>query len=86
MCIWKVKEGDRLCTMCKMWGCEDRKDTRRRGHVMGLMRNMNINDELYFPVQRWGAVRSCANRLKDDYGAVYVVNKIGDEIRAKRIN
>lgn len=84
MCVWKVEEKDRLCTLCRMKDCEYRPINRRGGKIMGKMRNMKVGDWIFFPIGRWNAVRTSAAKMKNQYGTIFVVNRIGDQIRAMR--
>ncbi|MBO5995374.1 MAG: hypothetical protein J6Q41_07675 [Firmicutes bacterium] len=51
---------------------------------MGKMRNMKVGDWIFFPIGRWNAVRTSAAKMKNQYGTIFVVNRIGDQIRAMR--
>lgn len=41
------------------------------------MRDMDINQTLLFPFNRWKAVRASASSLKKGYGALFNVHKLG---------
>lgn len=83
-CVWKVDQKDRLCSFCTIPDCEFRPTNRRGGKIMGKMRKMNVGDWLFFPIGRWGAVRASATAMKKQYGCVFRVNRIGDEVRVTR--
>jgi hypothetical protein len=64
--------------------CEYRPTKRRKGKIMGKMRNLKVGDWIFFPIGRWNAVRSSATAMKKQYGTIFVVNRVGDEVRAMR--
>lgn len=45
---------------------------------------MKVGDWIFFPIGRWGAVRSSATKMKEQYGCIFVVNRVGNEVRAMR--
>lgn len=83
-CIWKVEEKDRLCAFCKATDCDFRPTNKRAGKILGKMREMNVGQWIYFPIGRWGAVRSSASKMKELYGAIFEVHRMGNEVRVKR--
>lgn len=40
-----------------------------------LLRSMSLGDNLLFPYEMWGAVRTAASRLHTDFGCVFRVTK-----------
>lgn len=87
MCLWKVAPEDRLCHCCKVWGCEDRPKGNRNRYpdpVYPAMREMPVGSWKFYPLERWSRCRTAASKLKEQFGVVYEVNRVGDEVRVKR--
>ena len=86
MCIWNVSSDERHCEYCCYGGgCEER-ESRRAGNVMGKIRSLEIDEWAFFPLSRWVACRTAANKLKQCYGAVFEVHRVDDRIMVERIS
>lgn len=86
MCIWNVSSDERHCEYCCYGcGCEER-ESKRAGKVMWKIKNMEVNDWLFFPISRWNACRSAASTLKKCYGAVFEVHRVEERIMVERIS
>lgn len=83
-CVWKVDEKDRLCSLCKVTDCDFRPKNKRAGKIMGRMRDLRVGQYIFFPIGRWNAVRTSASKMKELYGTIFVVNRVGNEVRVKR--
>lgn len=51
---------------------------------MGRMRDLRVGQYIFFPIGRWNAVRTSASKMKELYGTIFVVNRVGNEVRVKR--
>lgn len=87
MCIWNVSPEDRLCSFCKYWFCEDRPKGNRNKYkdpVYPQLMNMPVGSWIFLPLEKWNRARATASKLKEEYGCVFSVNRIGDQIRVTR--
>ena len=57
-----------------------------RNSVMGAIRMMDVDDVAFFPLKDWGNIRSIASKLKEDFGVVYRVKSVKDEIKVERLS
>ena len=44
-----------------------------------VMRRMHIGDKAHFPYEKWGAARTAATKIKQDFGSVFLVKKMGPD-------
>jgi hypothetical protein len=85
MCVWNVKEEDRLCKCCRVWGCPDRPISNRNRNldttpVYRTLMSMDPGDEEYFELEKWPRCRSTASKLKSMYGVTFSVGKVNDKV------
>lgn len=88
MCIWKVAPEDRQCSYCKYWHCEDRPNKSRRmtyaNPVYAELKVLPVGSWKFYPIECWGRCRSAASKLRELFGVIFTVNRIGDQIRVMR--
>ena len=44
-----------------------------------VMREMHTGDKVHFPYEKWGAARTAATKIKQDFGTIYLVKKLGPD-------
>lgn len=86
-CIWKVQEEDRLCKFCKVYYCLERKKSgsKRKGTILGTLRQMNIGEEKSFSFEHYGAIRTAAMLLRRDFSVLFVITTKKDKVQVQRI-
>jgi len=91
MCVWNVKEEDRLCKCCKVFGCPDRPRWHGRSllatekPVFARLRDMEVGDEEYYPLEKWPTCRTAASKLRNMYGTNFSVGRVNDKVLVLRV-
>lgn len=47
---------------------------KRKGSAYTVVRNLDVGESAFFPIEKWNAVRSAASVLKRIYGSAYKVH------------
>lgn len=65
------------------------KRKRTKDAVYTVIRNMNVGDCLYFPFEKYGAVRTTASKLKSEFSVQYITKVVHQhekkEVRITRL-
>ena len=86
MCQWKVNKEDRLCHICKLSACPERKPPARRlGTMMPALRKMNVGEKIELPRDKYDTIRVAASKLNSQWGVRYTVHRKEDSVEVKRI-
>lgn len=86
MCIWNVSTAeDRLCNVCKVPNCIDRKRATRKGIVFPTLMHMSINKYITFSIDKYNAVRTAICYLRKDYNMDFRYNQNKDFIVVTRV-
>lgn len=76
---WAFIEGRSLCAKCRI---PDEK--RKNGKVYPILRMLEEGDYVVFPLRLWQRARSAASIIKKEFGAVFEVRRLDDDIIVTR--
>lgn len=85
-CVWKVSPEDRLCKYCRLTACQDRSLKKKKwGIVAPTMRGMDVGRCVRFDHGYYGAARTAATRLGEQYLWRYIVRQDENGVIVERI-
>jgi len=76
---WASVVGQHFCPSCKIPTAK-----RRNGRVYPALRMLEVGDYVVVPLRSWQSARSAASKIKHDFGSVFEVHRVLDDIYVTR--
>ena len=83
MCEWNIPEEKRLCNLCKLTDCKERKT--KWGKLSSMIRILPLNTPIRLPQEQYASCRTVAYRMSKQFNRKFTVLKRGKWVIIERI-